>query len=139
MIKVFSDIEVKFLQWGDELAKNCVYILIFPNTKYYIGQTNDLIARLRTHCSSVNTFCISLHRAIKKYKSFECVTLKRDLTLEEMNEVEKEYIEKLGANKPENGYNLTSGGDNYKRSYETRQKMSESAKNRWNTFHNKNK
>ena len=105
-----------------------IYCHTSPSGKKYIGQTNHYGKRCAAHkrdskdpVKSKNRF----HSAIIKYgwNSFTHEILKNDLTLEEANYWEEFYIKELNTIHP-NGYNLTTGGLNYKVSEDTKLKMS---------------
>ena len=87
------------------------------NNKNYIGQSINIEQRKRSHIASSyypksNTYNTVFHQAIRKYGvdnfTFEilCICQK-----EELNDLEKFYIEKYNSVVP-NGYNMTSGGEN---------------------------
>ena len=99
------------------------------NGKMYIGLTVDYKTRLSHHrcCLSakkhINTH---LENAWHKYgeDSFEFYILEEGIPKSELPEREKYYIDKY--NTFNNGYNLTSGGEeNFEVAEETRKKMSE--------------
>lgn len=95
------------------------------NGKQYIGQTTrNLSKRITEHkCQSG---CPFFHKAIKKYgiKNFKWVPI--EYPIEELDEMESFWINKLSTLKP-NGYNLDTGGHiNKKASEETKRKMSKS-------------
>lgn len=99
------------------------------NGKIYIGQTGrTLEERWKAHCydslykDTNNLF----HNAIKKYgpEQFEVEQLAKAFSQSELDQLEKHYIEHLGALNP-GGYNLKTGGQNgCEFSEESRQKMS---------------
>ena len=100
------------------------------NNKMYIGQTiNSLEDRWRKHLSK-NSHCRYLSLAIKKYGvnnfKFELVCISFN---ENLDEIEKEYIKKYNCLVP-NGYNLKEGGNRSKHSEETKQKISQTIKER---------
>jgi group I intron endonuclease len=102
----------------------CVYKHTAPNGKAYIGQTNNLAERDRTH-RRANSGCRAFYNAIKKYgwDNFSHEILKDGLSLDEANYWEEFYINDHGTLSP-GGYNLKEGGMNKKCSQETREKMS---------------
>lgn len=93
--------------------------------KSYIGQTTQSIhLRIKRHCTSEG--CPLIYRAICKYgiENFTIEILEEDVvSLEELNKKEIQYIEVYKTLHPY-GYNLQSGGLNYKMSQETRDKLS---------------
>jgi group I intron endonuclease len=74
--------------------------------------------------------CVALSRAIQKYgwDNFKVET--REVPVETLNEEEQREIKGLNTMAP-NGYNLTSGGERFKASDETKKKLSAAAKKRW--------
>lgn len=77
------------------------------NGKSYIGQTiKSVEVRFKQHCKTESI----LGRAIRKYgeNNFEIETLQKAKSKEEMDLLEKEYIEKYDSFK--NGYNVTEDG-----------------------------
>jgi len=107
--------------------KYVIYKHTSPSGKSYIGQTSNYESRCRQHKSK--SHCFAFLNAIKKYgwNSFTHEILEENLTLEEANEKEVFYIEIHNTFSP-NGYNLVAGGDNYKRSDETKLRISASQK-----------
>lgn len=103
------------------------------NGKRYIGITNNISKRWYGKGKKYEN-CPRFFAAIKKYgwDNFSHDVLVRGLTLEEANELEKEYISKYKTCE-EYGYNIQSGGDfvpsmlGRHHTKETRQKMRESA------------
>jgi group I intron endonuclease len=116
-----------------------IYKITNKNTgKMYIGQTiQDLEERWRGHRSSKSN-CRYLKLAIKKYGiyNFEfkliCVCFDND-----MDKFENDYIKKYNTLVP-NGYNLREGGNGGRHNEETKQKISESLKNRTDIIYSKN-
>lgn len=97
-----------------------------PSNKSYIGQTFRLHERDCEH-ARMNGSSPAFHNAIAKYgwDNFIHEILEENLTLEEANIREVYWIEFYGTLSP-NGYNLNTGGNNFKFSDETRKRMSES-------------
>lgn len=95
------------------------------NNKKYVGQTtNSVKFRYRAHCTKKIQMPINV--AIRKYgkTNFKIEEIVSCFDLNSLNEMEKYFIEYFNALSP-NGYNLTTGGKNYKRSEENIKKMSE--------------
>lgn len=93
-----------------------IYKIDFPNGKSYIGQSNDIIRRIREHNCSNNNYPIS--RAIKKYGKIITFNLLEQIQPDQkdlMNEREKFYIEYYHTTIKEKGYNISLGGGGYKR------------------------
>lgn len=95
------------------------------NGKKYIGQTKDI--RRRCHPSNYKS-CSKFYAAIEKYgyENFDFEILEKDLTIDEANIKEEEYIFNL--NTIQNGYNIKSGGLNNIYSEESKKKMSNKCK-----------
>jgi group I intron endonuclease len=73
---------------------------------------------------------VALKNAIQKYgwENFKVQT--REVLVETLNEEEQKQIKRLNTMAP-NGYNLTSGGERYKASDESKKKMSAAQKKRY--------
>lgn len=107
-------------------TKMCIYKLVFPNNKIYIGQTiTTLKHRLNGHIQAtkrgLNT---PIYNAIRKYKTFKVFILYSNKSLEELNILETKYILEFNSivdNKL--GYNSNYGGDNKIKSKESREKQ----------------
>jgi len=99
------------------------------NGKRYVGKTTRLEKREREHASG-KTNCRLLERAVRKYdwQNFDFCIIEKCKTMDEMNGRESFWIKTLGTLCP-GGYNLTEGGEGGGiPSYDTRLKMSRSAK-----------
>lgn len=110
----------------------CVYVHTNKmNGKKYVGQTCQNPKRRWDNGNGYKR-CLLFYRAIQKYtwNGFDHEIVATNLTKEEANNFEKILIAKLDTMNPSIGYNLTSGGDSPIFSDDTRQRMSESAKNR---------
>ena len=98
------------------------------NGKQYVGQTTRALeARWYYHVYSANKgLQYALYRSIRKYgaKAFKVEQIDFAETLAELNEKEAHYILQLKTFIPD-GYNMTTGGEGFLRSEETRKKMSE--------------
>jgi group I intron endonuclease len=100
------------------------------NGKKYVGVTaNGYANRFANHIwhsRKSKSSCRALHNAMRKYgpNSFSVELLQAAESWEHMNQLEKEWIKKLGTFSP-NGYNLTDGGDAGSFSDETRRIMSD--------------
>lgn len=103
-----------------------IYCFTSPSGKCYIGQTWDIKRRYREHRNfkKQNLVCSKFYSAINKYGFetfiFDIIDYARSEL--ELNEKEKYYISSFDS--CNNGYNLTEGGENYKHSIETKNKMS---------------
>lgn len=106
------------------------------NGKRYIGQTHLTLERRAGGEGYRYNEHQAFGAAIRKYgwESFTSEILEDNLTLEQANEREQYWIQKLNTLSP-NGYNLASGGHNYSWHKESRQKLSKSMKGKkpWTT------
>ncbi len=96
-------------------TKMCIYKLVFPNGKLYVGQTvRTLKHRLNGHIQAVNRgLTTPIYNAIRKYQTFEIFILDVCNSIEELNILENKYILELNTivdNKL--GYNSDFGGNN---------------------------
>ena len=85
------------------------------NNKIYVGQSNNIERRFAQHKSPSEQKRFSnkpLYKAFEKYgiENFEFEILEECL-VEELNEKEKYWIEKLNTLTHQNGYNINAGGD----------------------------
>lgn len=128
VFKTYANIKVKFHCKENELkSTNLIYLLKFPNGKYYVGQTNTkfgLISRIQNHCyESANKLKkrnIYKDNIINKYKTFDVFILKR-CTLKNIDDFEIFYINILKRKL----VNLENGGcENKTVSNETKLKIS---------------
>lgn len=83
-----------------------IYAIWFPTSKkYYIGQTQNLKARMQAHFKSRNI----IYNALWKYNDWQISVLHTCKTRDEANRIEIEEIRNFNSVVP-NGYNLTKGG-----------------------------
>lgn len=89
----------------------CVYALIFPNGKYYVGITKDIKDRWRSNGILYKKQLVG--RAIKKYgwNNICHEIIASNLTKEEACNFEKLLIAKFNLNNTQYGYNKTDGGE----------------------------
>jgi group I intron endonuclease len=111
-----------------------IYLLTnVTNGKQYVGQTiNSLHSRWRDHQNNAaRGLRYPICLAIKKYGShcFRVVELARAASLDELNALEVLYIAGLNTLRP-HGYNLDSGGKNYRTHPETKAKIGAANKGR---------
>jgi len=114
----------------------CIYMLISPSKKCYIGKTVNLKRRFRKHRRARGDKI--LYNAIRKYgwDNFLKVIIEvfdDDVSKETMSEREIYWIAKHETLKP-NGYNCTKGGEGMlgrKVPEETRKKLRAAAKAQW--------
>ena len=106
------------------------------NGKVYIGQSINIEKRWKQH---INDPGYNIHNAIKKYGkenfSFEVLL---ECPAEMLNNWERDMIALYDCISPK-GYNLTEGGEGYRRSEETRLKMSEAKKGKHHSEEHKRK
>jgi group I intron endonuclease len=94
------------------------------NGKWYIGQTvRTLEHRKSQHICSASK-CPVLKNAFDKYglDNFEWFTLASADSLDELNELEVQFITTYNSLVP-TGYNLQTGGGNFRHSEETKRKI----------------
>jgi group I intron endonuclease len=111
--------------------KYCIYIIQNKiNNKIYVGQTNKPDHRWCQHqrdCLNpkTNSYNMAIGRAIRKYGStnFDFFILEGCSSLKEANNAEEFWIQYLNTQDKNIGYNIKSGGDNYKQSDETKRKI----------------
>lgn len=94
-----------------------IYKITFPNGKNYIGQSSNIIRRIREHNSGSKQI---VDKAIQKYGKIEEFELLEEISPENkdlMNERERYYIKKYQSLIHQNGYNITIGGEGFTRDY----------------------
>lgn len=93
---------------------NCIYMYVNKvNGRKYIGQSVNFNRRHREH---LNKDGLLIEKAIKKYgiSNFEIIILEEDLnSVEEMNNLERYYIEKYETLVSQGGYNIQRGGNGW--------------------------
>jgi group I intron endonuclease len=103
-----------------------IYILLFPNGKVYIGQTNNFAKRMTAYPSYINHGKTLLVQAMKHY-GWENV-IKKELVRVELTELdyyERALIKGYDSTNTEFGYNLETGGKKHKQATEAlRKKLS---------------
>lgn len=95
-----------------------IYKLNFPNGKCYIGQSKNIIRRIREHNCCKRNYPIA--HVIRKYGpriEFELLEEINAWDVERLNDREKYYINYYNSTIYNNGYNLTLGGDGAMRDY----------------------
>tara|TARA_Y100000817_G_C16857508_1_gene544589 strand:- start:326 stop:1558 length:1233 start_codon:yes stop_codon:yes gene_type:complete len=103
------------------------------NEKYYFGKTIHFKERMRAHRRSAKKGKQYLARAIKKHgwENFNVAILIRDVPEEDLDNLERSYIEIYDSMNPKKGYNLTRGGEGtsgYQFTEEQRKRTSENMK-----------
>lgn len=93
--------------------------------------TKSLKSRISRHFSYSKNYCYALRSALDKYgrENFEVSQIATASSIDELKELEKEYIKKENSLYP-NGYNLTTGGDFFKMHEIAKNKISEANKRR---------
>ncbi len=89
------------------------------NNKAYIGQTGEVPYNKRWSKNEKSYLqCTYFYSAIKKYgwQNFEHFVILENLSLEEANYWENTLILLFDTTNPDKGYNLTTGGNNFKMS-----------------------
>jgi hypothetical protein len=85
-----------------------IYKITYPNDKIYVGQ--DVTESFMTYFGSGNKDYINSDFTKEQFQSFsvkkEILWSAETIAPHELMEMENEFIEKLGANDPEKGYNL---------------------------------
>lgn len=102
----------------------CIYRLLSPSGKSYVGQSIDFNRRLIEHKNYKKKSLPKLYQAIKKYgiENFS-IEILEICEPELLNEREVYWINHYDS--CNNGYNCTTGGQSFfKRSKETREKLS---------------
>lgn len=93
-----------------------IYKIDFPNGKSYIGQSNNIIRRIREHNCEEKQLVIN--NAIKKYGKVKEFILLEEISpdnKELMNEREKYYIQLYDTTNKDKGYNISIGGEGFNR------------------------
>lgn len=126
--------------------KGIIYIIKNKiNWKRYIGQTTNHFYRRYSakngkwwKSRDINKY---LKKSIKKYghKNFEVEIILYNQNLESLNYWETFYIDYFKSNNSKYGYNLTTGGENYKLNDEERLKISKRSMTSLDEFINKAK
>lgn len=97
----------------DKIPDNlcCIYKLIFPNNKIYVGKSIDLKRRMHEH-NKPNEKRSPVDCAIKKYfGKITKVTIIEHCSPLELNEKEKFWIKELQCQDKNIGYNISAGGE----------------------------
>lgn len=112
-----------------EEPRYCIYLHRNKiNGKIYIGQTCN--KNVRWFPISYKD-CSYFYNAIQKYgwDNFEHIILKDNLTVQQVDKLERDYIEEYNSTNRQLGYNLRPGGNHgYNLTKEIKQKISQSNK-----------
>lgn len=111
------------------------------NGKLYFGQTGQEDVKDRWDSGHGYKSCVAFNRAIEKYgwSNFEHIVLFENLSLEMANIIEAELIKKYKTTNNKYGYNITSGGWNYKMSESTKEKLRQAHLGKHNSEESKEK
>lgn len=130
---------------NNEDRKYCVYMHKNKiNGKVYIGQTGTSVND-RWQNGKGYKGCILFERAINKYgwDNFDHIIMADNLTQVESSQIERDLIASYDSTNPENGYNVSIGGESghvgVKMSDESREKMSKARKGKRFSQDHKNK
>jgi len=111
------------------MKKSGIYKITSPTSKIYIGQSRNILKRINHY---KNLKCIGqpkLYASIKKYgwnnHNLEIIC---ECGINELISLEKHYIKEYDSFNSEHGMNLTSGGDGFCFTEDTRKKLSEAHK-----------
>lgn len=123
MIRIYNGVEVTFTNETDYNQSNVVYLITFPNGKYYIGQTvRRLNTRISCHCSKKGMVVCS---SLQKYKKATVSIIFNGYNGVDLDPFEKMYIKLFDSMNRVYGYNMDGGGNEKKVvSNETKQKIS---------------
>lgn len=106
-----------------------IYKITSPSGKIYIGQSNNIFRRKWEYASKKCCDQPKLYNSIIKYgwenHNFEIIY---ECNENELNYYERYYINYYSSFNSKHELNLTEGGDHYKLSKETKQKISKSRK-----------
>lgn len=94
-------------------TKGIVYLISFPNKKYYVGITSTSFEERKTnHLSHANTSNLAVHNAIVKYgKKVKWEVIDKADNWDDLTNLEIRYIKEYNSYIDDNGYNLTRGGE----------------------------
>ena len=94
------------------------------NGKVYIGQTSQKPEKRWNNGRGYET-SPRFFNAILKYgwDNFEHIIIKQNLSLKEANDLETKLIKQYNSQNDKYGYNITSGGQNFSHSEETKKKI----------------
>lgn len=110
----------------------CIYKLISPSEKCYVGQTCNISKRFSKYKKESKNRSYAIDSAITKYgwDNFQKEILEEKISEDKIDNLERFYIAELNTLSP-NGYNLESGGNTNKTcSEETKEKLRKSNKER---------
>lgn len=128
MKRMYNGVEVTYQNETDYLQSNVVYLITFPDGKYYVGSTTRrLYNRISFHCTASliqhKSYQISL--AISKFMKFDIKILVTENDKNKLRKLEEFYTIEYKSNEIELGYNWDCGCIK-KFTDKTKKKMSES-------------
>ena len=103
-----------------------IYKIVNPKGLVYIGQSTNITRRINQYKGLYCKDQSLLYNSFKKY-GFDnhIIEILQECTIEELNKLERKFIEQFKSNDRKFGLNLTTGGQDYWfHTEETRKKMS---------------
>jgi len=121
---------------NDKLRGIVYSITNLVNGMQYVGQTTQPLARrLKDHFVPSKSGKTYIGRAIKKYgkENFKSEIISGNIDVDSLDHLEQHFIYEMKTLSP-NGYNLTTGGERFNHTEETKKKISEKLKGKstWN-------
>jgi predicted GIY-YIG superfamily endonuclease len=128
----------RYKTYGIYYKKCLIYKLSnLVNGKVYVGLTTNLSKRFKSYLyHGINgRGQMAIHRAIKKYgfDKFDFLIIE-EVSLKNLAKRETYWIKFFKSNEKEYGYNLTDGGENFKKNKECIKNHIKSAKNKKKVF-----
>lgn len=138
MKRIYNGVEVTYQNETDYLQSNVVYLITFPDGKYYVGRTvRKLHQRVANHCfsSQEKNDLMAVNIPIREHNQFNIRILYTTVNSAELKYLETKYTIEYNSYMSEFGYNSHIGDSP---SINTKLKISESNKGKVNTpEHNK--
>lgn len=128
MKRIYNGVEVTFTNETDYNQSNVVYLITFPDGKYYVGSTTlKLRDRIIAHCghsiTSKKQYLIS--KPIREFMKFEVKILDVENDKNTLRKLEEFFTVEYQSNEEKYGYNDDSG---HKHSDEYKLKLSKSCR-----------
>lgn len=113
-----------FFKVNDQIGICCIYLILSPSGKMYIGQTEHLVYRIYRYSKMKCSKQPKLFSSFEKYgwRNHRFFILKECL-YEELNQLEDAFISEYNTFNTEHGLNLRTGGDHFRVSDETKEKL----------------
>ena len=114
-----------FFEKGDTIKKQGIYVFTSPSGKQYVGQSCDIVRRLKQHFQKKHPQCPALSNAIEKYgkEAFDVEIIEYTrASVDALNSIEQWQITYRNTLSP-NGYNLRGGGKKSVLSDESKKKI----------------